>query len=186
MSLTLILTLTHLTLNLASNPYRIFINFLCVYFSFTTFFAINGTGQSLLENVVRENFSNKIEDFYDLDNSTVLGSGISGLVRTALCKSSGTLYALKTLPKDSLDSNRDMSDIRKEVRAYYVHWHILYFMHTLSIGQFLIQINIMTRMDHPNILRIHEWWGYFCKTYHLVYIKASSLPLILCSGMYLY
>ena len=69
-------------------------------------------------------------EFYDTSKSVVLGSGISGSVRTCRCKSSSTVFALKTLHK--ADITPAQLTIAKQ------------------------EIAIMAKLDHPNILRIRE------------------------------
>ena len=53
----------------------------------------------MLENIVREIFDKDITDFYDVQSSTILGSGVSGSVRTCKCKATKRVFALKTLDK---------------------------------------------------------------------------------------
>jgi serine/threonine protein kinase len=67
-----------------------------------------------------------------MKNSSILGAGASGSVRTCRCKSTNIIYALKTLLKNSFESSK-LDVIRQE-------------------------ISMMAKLDHPNILRIKEFF----------------------------
>jgi len=86
--------------------------------------------QSFVTNLVTEIRDRDIRDFYDIDSTAVLGTGISGEVRIAIHKATRTEYALKTLNKKKVKEEK-LQQLKEEIR-------------------------IMTLMDHPNILRLQE------------------------------
>lgn len=88
--------------------------------------------QRLAQNIVMENFNRDIRDYYDIDKQVVLGSGISGSVRICEHLLTGSKYALKTLSKRKL--NRDKLLKLKE------------------------EVQFMADLDHPNILRLIEYF----------------------------
>ena len=88
--------------------------------------------QHLTQNVVIGNENKDIREFYDTDNLPVLGSGISGAVKICIHKTTKIKYALKTLSKRKLQPSK-ISKLKKEIQ-------------------------IMADLDHPNILRIQEYF----------------------------
>ena len=88
-----------------------------------------------------------IRDFYTIEHNRILGTGISGSVKTCVNKLSGVKFALKTLNKRLLKKDK-LDALRQEIR-------------------------IMAQLDHPNILRLHEYFE-----------TADSIYLILelCTG----
>lgn len=88
--------------------------------------------QHLTQNVVIENEDKDIRDYYDIDNLPVLGSGISGSVKICIHKATKTKYALKTLSKKTLKPAK--------------------------IVKLKSEIQFMADLDHPNILRIQEYF----------------------------
>jgi len=74
-----------------------------------------------------------VEDYYNLITSSILGTGLSGFVKLCYNRTTGLSYALKTLSKfrsDGSDSN------------------------TLLMSE----VQIMSELDHPNILRLFEYF----------------------------
>jgi len=90
----------------------------------------NTNKKSFMHNVVKPRSSTSIYDHYDIDSSTYLGEGQSGYVRVAIHKKTARKFALKTLEKKNV-SHEHLSCIRNE-------------------------IDIMSSIDHPNILKLHE------------------------------
>jgi calcium-dependent protein kinase len=88
--------------------------------------------QHLTQNIVIGNENKDIREFYDIDNLPVLGSGISGSVKICIHKTTKIKYALKTLSKRKLQPNK-ISKLKKEMQ-------------------------IMADLDHPNILRLQEYF----------------------------
>jgi len=83
----------------------------------------------LTQNVVKENVGD-IEEFYDIHEQMILGSGMNGHVVQCVHKATRTSYALKRITKKDIETHR-LDQIRDE-------------------------LNCMSLLDHPNILRIHE------------------------------
>ena len=73
-----------------------------------------------------------INDFYDISWNQVLGTGASGSVRKCIHRATGVVYALKTLDKKLVKVDK-LETLRQEIR-------------------------IMAQLDHPNILRLHEYF----------------------------
>lgn len=88
-----------------------------------------------------------LRDFYIVDNDSVLGRGCTGSVRLCTRITTGVRYALKTLRVDNMTPE--------------------------SKKKFHQEISIMTKLDHPNILRLHEYFETDTKVY---------LVLDLCHG----
>ena len=84
------------------------------------------------QNIASAILDKDIAKFYSVDHSNVLGTGISGSVKTVRSLTSGTMYALKTLYKMNVAEN-DLDSLRTE-------------------------IDMMAKLDHPNILRVHEYF----------------------------
>jgi len=83
----------------------------------------------LTQNVVKENVGD-IADFYDIHEQMILGTGMNGNVVQCVHKATKISYALKRIAKHGIEDNR-LNQIRDE-------------------------LNCMSFLDHPNILRIHE------------------------------
>ena len=88
--------------------------------------------QNLFHNMVVENIERDIQDYYDIDTAEVLGDGISGVVVRGVNKASGIAFAVKTLYKRNIKS-QEYAHVKDEIR-------------------------IMQELDHPNILRLHEYF----------------------------
>lgn len=86
--------------------------------------------QWLTQNIIKEIRDKDIDQFYDIDQMTVLGTGVNGLVQMCIHKATKLKFALKTLNKVDLPPE-DILNLRNEVSC-------------------------MARLDHPNILRVHE------------------------------
>jgi calcium-dependent protein kinase len=84
------------------------------------------------QNVIIANQDKDIRDFYDIDHQPVLGSGISGQVKICVHKATKLQYALKSLSKRALPREK-LARMKDEIRC-------------------------MAHLDHPNILRIHEFF----------------------------
>jgi calcium-dependent protein kinase len=103
--------------------------------------------QHLSQNLVIENKNRNIREYYDIDKMPTLGSGISGSVRICVHKTTKIQYALKALTKKKIKPEK-LAQLKEEIR-------------------------FMTDLDHPNILRIHEYF----ETRDVIY-----LVLELCKG----
>lgn len=88
--------------------------------------------KSFVESIVMENINCDIEIFYEIDNMPVLGTGLNGDVRICIHKATMTQFALKTLNKKNVKPHR-LSQLHEEIK-------------------------IMSELDHPNILRLHEYF----------------------------
>jgi len=88
--------------------------------------------QHLTENIVTENVNRDIRDFYTIDNTELLGTGVNGSVRVCIHLKTDIKYAYKILNK---------KHIKKE-----------------KLDQLREEIQIMSQLDHPNILRLHEYF----------------------------
>ncbi|CAN0213342.1 unnamed protein product, partial [Ectocarpus fasciculatus] len=71
-----------------------------------------------------------IQEFYDIDGE-ILGEGIQGVVRTAVNKKTGLKFAMKTVP---LGAGKN----------------------SLAMGQLRSELDLIRRLDHPNIVRLQE------------------------------
>ena len=88
-----------------------------------------------------------IRDFYTIDDQPVLGTGFSGAVGICIHKATGVKYALKTLHKNRVKQHQ--------------------------LQQLKDEIAIMQDLDHPNILRLHEYF----ETEDVIYLITQ-----ICSG----
>lgn len=113
--------------------------------------SVNSKGEvkskHLSENIVGDKSGRDINEFYDLDKASVLGTGVSGSVRTCIHKKTHIQFAMKTLNKRNLKPEKLMQ----------VH----------------SEISIMAQLDHPNILRLFE----FFETEHEIFLIVE-----LCKG----
>jgi len=82
------------------------------------------------QNIVKVNTTNDIREFYDIDESGILGSGLNGSIVSCVHKATNRKYALKRLEKSTV-SAKDLQHIRDE-------------------------LDCMAYLDHPNILRVVE------------------------------
>lgn len=113
---------------------------------------IRRTCQHFSANVIREEYSKDVSDFYIWNSaSDSLGNGVSGSVVICRHKKTNVKYAMKILSKKNM-TNADLDDVRAE-------------------------ITIMSILDHPNIIRLHECF----ETTETIY-----LILELCTGGDLY
>lgn len=78
------------------------------------------------------NSSRDINDFYEIDTGTILGTGVSGTVRTCTHRATNVQFALKRLCKLELQP--------------------------VKLVQLRAEIAIMTGLDHPNILRLLDYF----------------------------
>lgn len=82
------------------------------------------------QNIVKVNTANDIRDFYEIDESGILGSGLNGAIVSCVHRASKRKYALKRLEKSTV-SAKELQHIRDE-------------------------LDCMAYLDHPNILRVVE------------------------------
>ena len=103
----------------------------------------------LSHNIIQsgEKGGRDINEYYEFGNGPILGTGVSGIVTIAVHKKTRAEFALKTLTKKGLKPDK-LANLHGE-------------------------INIMTTLDHPNILRLLE----FFETKNEIY-----LILELCKG----
>jgi len=88
----------------------------------------------LMNNIVHMEvpFGKPIEEVYDgVHDGTVLGSGISGLVRLCTHKATGVKFAVKSLDLGLVETEEGVQQLREEIA-------------------------IMCQLDHPNIVRLEE------------------------------
>eukprot|EP00903_Cladosiphon_okamuranus_P005793 g5740.t1 len=85
---------------------------------------------NLVHNMVHEKFGSDIREFYDIDDE-VLGEGIQGVVRTAVNKKTGIKFAVKTVP---IGAGKN----------------------SMAMGQLRSELDLIRRLDHPNIVRLQE------------------------------
>lgn len=102
---------------------------------------------ALTQNIIKANEGKDIRDYYEIDHMPILGSGISGQVKICTHKATNMKYALKTLSKRAL-SQEKLNRLKEEIKC-------------------------MAYLDHPNILRMHEYF----ETKEVIY-----LILELCLG----
>jgi calcium-dependent protein kinase len=86
----------------------------------------------LSQNIVVENFNKKLTDYYSVKKNQILGDGLNGAVRVVTNKQTKRDYALKTLSKKNIIKEK-YQQLKEEIR-------------------------IMQDLDHPNILRLHEYF----------------------------
>ena len=90
------------------------------------------SSKHFVENVVINNVGLDITDYYDIADDIVLGTGASGSVKICTHKATQTQFALKTL----------------NTRKVYGE----------KLQQLKDEIQMMSRLDHPNVLRLHEFF----------------------------
>ena len=73
-----------------------------------------------------------IEDFYIIEQDTILGEGASAIVRKGIKRDSGESYAIKIIDKTQLGEN--------ELESLYN------------------ELKVMSLIDHPNIVRVYEYY----------------------------
>jgi calcium/calmodulin-dependent protein kinase I len=73
-----------------------------------------------------------IEDFYIIEQDTILGEGASAIVRKGIKRDSGETYAIKIIDKSQMGEN--------ELESLYN------------------ELKIMSIIDHPNIVRVYEYY----------------------------
>lgn len=103
--------------------------------------------QHFTQNIVTENRAKDIHEFYKMDYDTVLGAGVSGTVCLGVHRRSNVQYAVKCLNKRKVKLDK-LKQLQQEIR-------------------------IMVQLDHPSILRLHE----FYETRDVIY-----MVLELCQG----
>lgn len=74
-----------------------------------------------------------INEFYEIEGGKVLGTGVSGSVRICIHKVTKLEFALKTLNKLQIKPEK------------------------LQLAR--AEMAILARLDHPNIVRLHEYFG---------------------------
>ena len=84
----------------------------------------------LTQNIVKVNLTRDIEEFYNIDEDSIIGSGMNGDVLSCVHKTTNRKYALKRLEKADV-TVEDLDHIRDE-------------------------LSCMSYLDHPGILRVHE------------------------------
>ena len=92
----------------------------------------NRKSRRLSQSIIGLNSTRDIKDFYDIENGRLLGSGASGPVRVCVHKGTQLEFALKRLSKLKLAPDK--------------------------LDQLRIEIAIMADLDHPNILRLLEYF----------------------------
>ena len=92
----------------------------------------NRKNAGLGRNIVHAEFDRDINEFYEIQGGEVLGRGISGSVRTVTHRDTGIVFACKTLDKISVTPNK-LEELRQEIA-------------------------FMATLDHPNILRLYEYF----------------------------
>lgn len=103
--------------------------------------------KKLGQNIVHAEFHRDINEFYDLSDGEELGRGISGSVSTVRHKDTGMIFACKTLDKMMVSEN-ELAALKQEIA-------------------------FMATLDHPNILRLYEYF----ETKHTIF-----LVMHLCKG----
>lgn len=94
---------------------------------------INGRFRnSLVSSVVIENFDRNIYDYYEVNEKAILGTGVNGNVYECVHRATNLKYAMKSLNKNRIKPEKLMQ-LREE-------------------------ISIMSTLDHPNIIRLHEYF----------------------------
>ena len=84
------------------------------------------------QNTAGMNSGRDINEFYEIEGGRVLGTGVSGSVRVCVHKATKLQFALKRLSKIELKPEK--------------------------LEQLRMEIAIMTDLDHPNILRLLEYF----------------------------
>lgn len=92
----------------------------------------NSGHSGLTQNIIKSNHEKDIRDYYDIDHQPVLGSGISGQVKICTHKATKLQYALKSLSKRAVPREK-LARMKDEIKC-------------------------MAMLDHPNILRVHEFF----------------------------
>jgi calcium-dependent protein kinase len=88
-------------------------------------------GQSLLQNLVHEEYVRAITETYELAGGKQLGKGGFGTVQVVTNRTTGKKYAMKTV---------DLSRVKDAA----------------SFEFFMREVDIMRNLDHPNIVRLQE------------------------------
>mmetsp|Transcript_16678 Transcript_16678/g.23614 ORF Transcript_16678/g.23614 Transcript_16678/m.23614 type:complete len:718 (-) Transcript_16678:3-2156(-) len=87
--------------------------------------------QTLLQNLVHEEYRKTITEVYEIGNGKQLGSGGFGTVQIVTRHATGKEFALKTVELDRVKDKK-------------------------SFDFFIKEIEIMKNLDHPNIVRLQE------------------------------
>ena len=88
-------------------------------------------GQTMLQNLIHEEYRRAISEVYDLSGGAQLGSGGFGTVQVVTHRLSGKQYALKTIELELVKDKQ-------------------------SFDFFMKEVEIMKQLDHPNIGRLQE------------------------------
>lgn len=89
-------------------------------------------GSHMNHNVVVGELDRDVHEFYAVSNKEALGKGMNGSVRLCTHRETNVQYALKTLVKGMLIESQ-LEELRNEIR-------------------------IMAELDHPNIIRVQEYF----------------------------
>ena len=104
-----------------------------------------------------------MEDLYDWKPSSILGSGLNGFVKLCNSRTTGQKYALKTLSKFRSDGSATSTLIK-------------------------LKLQIMSELDHPNIIRLFEYFETYDKVYLILdaYFGGHLLDSRRCPNQYHY
>lgn len=72
--------------------------------------------QHITSNVVHEEYDRDIHQYYRIDRTTILGTGVTGTVRICVHLKTGAQFALKTLYKNRIKKKSALERLRKECR----------------------------------------------------------------------
>ncbi|CAM9143785.1 unnamed protein product [Ectocarpus sp. 12 AP-2014] len=86
--------------------------------------------QSLIHNLVHDEFRRRITEVYDMNEGSLLGKGGFGTVQTVVHKETRKKFALKAV---------ELSRVKDEK----------------SLNFFFREVEVMRQLDHPNICRLH-------------------------------
>ncbi|KAG5187758.1 hypothetical protein JKP88DRAFT_267783 [Tribonema minus] len=132
--------------------------------------------QSMLQNLVHEEYCRTITEAYDLSGGKKLGAGCFGKVQVITHRASGERYALKMVELSRVRDKKSFDNIMKEVE---VMKNLVQFAplsrvrDEKSFDNIMKEVEVMKNLDHPNIVRLQE-----------VYQTPSYLFLVmdLCTG----
>jgi len=104
-----------------------------------------------------------VEDLYDWKPSSILGSGLNGFVKLCNSRTTEQKYALKTLSKFRSDGSSTSTLIK-------------------------LKLQIMSELDHPNIIRLFEYFETYDKVYLILdaYFGGHLLDSRRCPNQYHY
>jgi calcium-dependent protein kinase len=81
------------------------------------------------QQVVQQRY---LDEFYDIEENKILGTGLNGTVKACVHRQTKLEFALKRLNKKELNPD--------------------------GLRKLRVEIDIMMRLDHPNILSLHEFF----------------------------